>query len=287
LSLRLRLILAVLGATAPLLLSLVWLGAVARSRAEEEALLGRVQVLFSEEQRALCEADPARWSERNSMRRPPPGRRGPERHRGPLHGPLPGPPGAGRGPPGGPGGSPPAQLYPLDGALGSRVEGAPTLAKELREAAERGRAVAVRRSQDGDEELLELLVRTPWGPGPCAHVLAQHHGPRPATVVGSVLPWLLVPAALTAGVMLLALGPVIRRIRRLAVQVQAAARSGYEQRVTLPGSDELGELAEAFNAASREVQEQMAAQRQREVTLRDFVNLPSVNRGASQRPDGR
>lgn len=132
--------------------------------------------------------------------------------------------------------------------------------------------MVVRRSRDGNYELLEVLVRTPWGAGPCAHILAQHHGPLLRNVLLSLAPGLLAPVALAAVVMLLALGPVIRRIRLLAAQVRSSAGAGYTRGVTPLGSDELTELAHAFNAASDEVRQQMAVIRQREATLREFLD---------------
>jgi signal transduction histidine kinase len=70
---------------------------------------------------------------------------------------------------------------------------------------------------------------------------------------------------------LVAVGPVVRRIRRLAREVQSSARTGYRTGVTVGGRDEVGELARAFDGAAREIRTQMDRQEQRERTLRDFL----------------
>jgi signal transduction histidine kinase len=81
---------------------------------------------------------------------------------------------------------------------------------------------------------------------------------------------LTVGAAILIGV-LLAAGPIVRRLRRLAGDVRASAASRYETVVPAEGSDEIAALARAFNAAGAEVRAQIEALERRERALRSFV----------------
>jgi len=112
----------------------------------------------------------------------------------------------------------------------------------------------------------------PWDTGPCALVLAQ--GSTVPGFLGAVLPptriWLAPLVALFAAV-LLAIGPIVARIRRLTEAVRRAASDGYTSPVPASGSDEIGELARAFDAAGREVRAQLAAKDRREAALREFL----------------
>src|SRR5262249_39389459 len=69
----------------------------------------------------------------------------------------------------------------------------------------------------------------------------------------------------------LALGPIIGRIRRLTQEVRRSARSGYADPVALRGSDELAELSRAFDEAGREIRTHLAQQERRELALRHFL----------------
>ncbi|MBZ5713649.1 HAMP domain-containing histidine kinase [Nannocystis pusilla] len=71
--------------------------------------------------------------------------------------------------------------------------------------------------------------------------------------------------------MLLALGPIVGRIRRLTEAVRRSASASYASPVPVDGDDEIGELARAFDAAGREVRAQLAAKDRRELALREFL----------------
>jgi len=89
---------------------------------------------------------------------------------------------------------------------------------------------------------------------------------------GAVLVWWLLALG---GVVLIAVaiaaGPVVRRIRKLQREVYASARTRYASEVEATGSDEIADLARAFNAAGREVREYLTELEAREKTLRAFV----------------
>jgi signal transduction histidine kinase len=66
-------------------------------------------------------------------------------------------------------------------------------------------------------------------------------------------------------------GPVVRRIRALAGHVRRSAEGRYETPVPVTGSDEVAELAQAFNEAGREVRAHLSEVEEREAALRSFV----------------
>lgn len=194
-------------------------------------------------------------------RPPPPGWRGPR-----LEGP---PPGRGS-PPGEPPPPPrPPELFAYGAQLASLNPQAPALAEEVQEALREGRSSISRRVEVEGQRLLEVVVRMPWETGPCAYVLARRPEP-PDRVLPPPELWLL-PTLIVLGAVLLALGPVVQRIRRLTAQVRASAGSGYEQPVPVEGKDEVAELARAFQEAREEIRTQMARQEARERALRDFL----------------
>ena len=92
-----------------------------------------------------------------------------------------------------------------------------------------------------------------WRTGPCAVILAAAPRPRRAR---PLLPPLAVWGLPTLAVLLavlLAVGPVVRRIRRLTRAVDDSADAGWDGTIPVHGRDELGELARAFEAAGREI----------------------------------
>ncbi|NVJ23081.1 HAMP domain-containing histidine kinase [Myxococcus sp. AM011] len=205
---------------------------------------------------------------------PPPGRGGgPDTFNGPPPPRAGGTEDFGGPPPLGPDGRAPPRVafFPYDAQLASRNPRAPALTKDMREDALEGVTVARRSEQDG-RRVLELLVRMPWNDGPCAYVLA--HRMEPPGPSSSFLPplkdWSLLVSIVVAAVVL-ALGPVVRRIRMLTEDVRASARSGYEQPVSVRGDDEVADLARAFQEARAEIQSRMAQQEAREQGLRDFL----------------
>lgn len=74
-----------------------------------------------------------------------------------------------------------------------------------------------------------------------------------------------------AGVVYLAAGPTVRRIRALAQDVRASAADRYQSGVKVSGRDEISELATAFNEASAAVRLHLDGVERRERALREFV----------------
>jgi two-component system sensor histidine kinase BaeS len=244
--LRTRLVVATIGVTVPMVVLLMWLDGRARHRAAAYALSeGITRRLQNPDERARCEADPATW--------------GKPRHRGPP-----------RGPPPFPMGAPPVH-HAYDAALTSANPAAPRLSASDARGADQSEVHVLPRAWYSDD--VDILVRTPWGDGPCAYVLT--HGTTTPGFIGALLPaspiWLLPLAAVLIAI-LVAVGPVLARIRRLTSAVQRSAANGFSDKIPAEGKDELSELARAFDAASAEVRTQLAVKDQREQTLREFLS---------------
>ncbi len=119
---------------------------------------------------------------------------------------------------------------------------------------------------------VEVLVRAPWGEGPCGYVLARRLSGAPGRAGGP--PWLVLPLvciAVVLGLVVLLLGPLVRRIRRLRDEVRRTADAAWRGAVTVSGDDELTELAAAFAEASRQLVAHVDAHARRERTLREFL----------------
>jgi signal transduction histidine kinase len=71
--------------------------------------------------------------------------------------------------------------------------------------------------------------------------------------------------------LLIAMAPVVRRLRALRAKVLESAKAGYQAEIGAGGADEIGDLGRAFDEAGREVRAQLEAQQRRERTLRDFL----------------
>nr|WP_255653398.1 ATP-binding protein [Myxococcus sp. XM-1-1-1] len=172
----------------------------------------------------------------------------------------------------GDGGRAPARVehFPYDAQFVSRNPRAPVLSEDMRVAASDG--TVVRRFEQDGRRMLEVLLRMPWEGGPCAFILARREEPPPPSMLSlpPLKDWSLLVSTVVASVVL-ALGPVVRRIRMLTEDVRASARSGYAQPVAVRGQDEIADLARAFQEARAEIQARMAHQEAREQGLRDFL----------------
>ncbi len=270
-NLRLRLLLTTVAVAVPLVAGLVWLDARSRHRAAEEALARITQERFERpDAQARCEADPVAWGAPRT-----PGAMG-ERPPGPAPRTPSGPPSHGppsRGPGGPPPGLPraaPPRFFAYDRALASRDPAAPRLAAGTAAALAEGDWAAVDRATF--DERVEVLLRSPWPDGPCAYVLVR--GTTPRGFIGAILPatelW-LAPLAATLIAVLVAVGPVVGRIRRLTADVRRSAAGGFVEAPAVAGADEVRQLGDAFVAASAEVRRQLAARDDRERALREFL----------------
>ena len=214
-NLRTRLALSVLLTALPLAAGVVWL----RERVERlsiEATLREFALSRMEMGgREMCERRPETFQGPGRPRRGPPGGRGPLRHR---DRPRPPPP-PGR-----------ARLWAYDSSFVSKNKNAPPFPDRLK--------------VDGsiiDGDVIVVSVTMGWDDGPCSRILVKRpfgdEEPDQAVLWGLVTMCLLLLLAVLA-----AAGPIVRRIRRL----QREVKSG---RARVTGSDEIADLATAFNEA--------------------------------------
>jgi len=164
-----------------------------------------------------------------------------------------------------------AEIYAYSPNFESLHPKAPAFPAGLRATLEAGADSADEFVGDGRGRILELALRMPWRAGPCAVVLAQQKARRDVRtahnlIVGSALVGIGLVAAL-----LLAAGPAVARIRALAAAVRRSSENAWRTPVEERGSDEIADLARAFNAAAAEVRSHVDALERRERTLREFV----------------
>jgi signal transduction histidine kinase len=266
-TLRRRLLLTIAATAVPLVALGVWLRVEGSRRAWQQALRDVAAARVEQWGRAACEAEPddppgpafrrrpRRIDERGSV--PPEGgesaRRWAELRR--------------RGGPSRVG----LRLYAYDGAWRAADPEAPPFPPDLKDAlAAEDVAVTEAPSEDGSRRPL-VGLRTGWDDGPCAFVLARATQP----IANPTLTGLLTTAALLAAGFLIAVwvttGSAVRRIRALTTAVRRSSAAHYETPVGPQGSDEIGELARAFDEAAAEVRGHVSRVEAREATLRTFV----------------
>ncbi|MFO0710846.1 MAG: HAMP domain-containing sensor histidine kinase [Sandaracinus sp.] len=112
------------------------------------------------------------------------------------------------------------------------------------------------------ESAREHVSSAPWagrgGPGAAGR-------PSPAIV-------LLVPTVFVTLVILVTLGPVVARLRRLTAHVRELPKSGYRAEVPVDDTrDEIGELSRAFAHMTTVLRRELEHRERREHVLREFV----------------
>lgn len=279
-TLRQRLAVTTLAVGLPLVGGMAWFHGYARERAAEEAFAQLAVLHMQNGGRERCEGAPHMWVE------------------GPLHlsggthvqpweGPLAPlrvlPPNtplfseeARKQHQHGPGGG--LQLYAYDSAFTSANPVAPPLSHALKQAIQDGRAIASSSSNSSDAQPqcdFAVLVRMAWNEGPCSHVLVcRPDGHTHLTWMDRFAPPLtaiIATLAIALVSLFLAIGPVVRRIRKLTRDVRRAAEQQYSVPIEVQGADEVGALARAFNDAGKEIRARISSQETREKALRDFL----------------
>lgn len=164
--------------------------------------------------------------------------------------------------------SQPAQLFVYSDRGESLQPGAPRVFAAPAGAS----ATGVRRlSTLSGHPWVRVQVPVPGGAPGCALVVAQGTS---EPWLGGFLPaspvWLLPLLALLVTV-LLAVGPLVVRIRRLTAAVRRSAESEYHVGVAETGRDELGDLGRAFDEAAATVRARLADTQRSETALREFL----------------
>ena len=124
---------------------------------------------------------------------------------------------------------------------------------------------------------LQTAIVTGWTPGPCAILLFRQQ-PAPGRT------WTLL--ALFAGCFALALvitmaatAPTEARVRRLARETRSSASHDYTEIVAVSGTDEVGSLGALFNDTAADIRRKAAESRDREETLRRYVENTTLDVG--------
>ena len=229
--LRSRLAVTLGALVVPLALGVAAWSAWFRARTVRETLVEQLQGRMAYDGQAMCEGGP--------RRRRPRGRPFRGDHR-PFRGP-----------------------FAYDAAFRSSHPMAPRLPPALRAALLHDDVAEV--AHPGGRGSL-LAVRTPWPEGPCAILVVRH----PAPPTGAVFRRAAIPALLVslgaALLVVVAAGPIVRRIRQLTVQVRRE-----EGPIGVGGHDEIAELAAAFDARRRELGNRMARIEAQDQALRRYV----------------
>lgn len=250
--LRRRMALVAVLVAIPQVVGLVWWDARSRHRSAEASLRGMLERAASEEGAAArCRADPQGWVGPDALPPPDQGRFGPGPH---AHG-------EGDERRGHHEGLVPPRLH-VYGADGQAHTAGVALPADFAPVGPQVEAVP-----DGIfQRRVRVALATGWG-APCDVVVVE--GSTVPGFLGSVLPtspvW-VVPMALVATVMWMAVAPVVRRLQDLTEAVRTGA--------PVPGrdhDDELGELARALHSTRAELVAEAEVRRQREQALRDFV----------------
>lgn len=282
--LRLRLVLAVVAAAVAMIAALQLIDLSRRREEGAGRLIANLDRLLADAgEQSRCEASPAAWGPPGGSEppmvpvivigrvRPPRRAYGRELPPAPGSGDRPLPLGASDReiPPPAPLLDPmlrPIELYVLDAELRAARPDGPALDRAMRSELAEVDAVALpaRWWSDG----VAVVVQTPWRSGPCAYVYARGHV---RLLAGRGRPLWLLPLAGVMCAVLITIGPVVRRIRRLTDAVAASAATGFVAEIPVEGGDEIAELARSFAGASRAVRAQLSATEQREAALRDFL----------------
>jgi signal transduction histidine kinase len=281
--LRTRLALTLLVTALPVIAGIALLRERLQWAATEQGLANYALDRMQNGGREACEQDPEVFPPRPLR---PADRQPPLRPGAPMSRPRAGPPGT-VGPPGSVGAPlPDAPRTPDPSALGievrselwaygsdfvSRNREAPTFPSEIRAALEDGASHASVEWFVPTHDGIAVGVRMPWREGPCAFVLVRRSQvDTPGAQQGLILSATALVVVLLATVMLSA-GPVVARVRALTEEVKVSAASRYARPAEVRGSDEVAELATAFNTAAAEVRANLEAIERRERSLRSFV----------------
>ena len=259
--LRLRLALTTLLVLLPIGFGLTWFNDELRDRAGEEALANGALSYMRAGGRARCEAAPGSWggptsqSAFDALAKGHQERAASSVEEVPWQVPW----------------GPPATLYAYDAQF-RPLGPAPRLPEGFAAALRGGRDFVARRTTHEKRAGVEVLVELEPGRGRCAYVFARGPAASPRTLS-------VTRAAALAGAplvvffvgVLLAMGPLVTRVRRLTDAVRRAAKSGYADSIGPYGADEIGQLARAFDQAGSEIRAQLREKERREQALREFV----------------
>ena len=162
------------------------------------------------------------------------------------------------------------EIWALSSAPAVVGPGTPTVDPELRARIDDGDASASQVHDEPSGYRAELLLRAPPQLVGCAYVFA-----RDATPIRHSrdfpMPWLALPI-LSLAVVLVGLGPVVARLRRLAAAATGDPDGPNVATVPVEGDDEVADCARAFVAANAQLRNRADVIAARERTLRRYVD---------------
>jgi signal transduction histidine kinase len=262
--LRARLLLALVFTAVPLALGVVWVERGLQREAQADALAAYAVERLENGGRENCERDPFAYQEppvpfpprppRTDLQPPRPDPQPPRPRMAVL-----------------PVGGVRMELYAYRSNFISDNPRAPYFPLELRRALTEGGTRAHKDFEAEESHGQLVALRTQWPEGPLAFVLARRVVGGPRTNDHSPYGMALLLSGLMSVLVLLALGPLVKRLRSLRSAVEGSAASGYAQGVLSQGVDEIGELAQAFNRAGEQVRARIRELELREQCLRGFV----------------
>ncbi len=276
LTLRGRLALTVLVVAMPMLAGIAWLRGDLARRAADRSLREFAVARMESGGRERCESDPAFF---HVIAPPPrPGAAGdappppvPPEGPAPVVPPVPADGGASFDEPRDPPPVPITRMWAYACDFKSRNPRAPEIPAALVAELQRGADEAGAEHSRNGLRGRQLAVRMPWPDGPCAFVLVRRIDAATPDLAAFPVWAAAAFVAVVLGVVVIATGPVVRRIRKLTADVRRSAKQHYASEVEASGGDEIAELAAAFNDAAREVRGQLDAVAKREEVLRAFV----------------
>ncbi|MEM7447698.1 MAG: HAMP domain-containing sensor histidine kinase [Myxococcota bacterium] len=248
--LRLRLALTVLLLTVPLVVCATLLGGAIRRSHLDEGAVNHFLDRMGDEERNRCEQNAEHWPASYPRR---------HRHRW----------------------RPPRRVFAYDIHFQSRNPRAPPLDAQLRRALSSGDEWAATWSPPKDDpprrlragsaripyKARQIAVRLSPASGSCAIMTFNVPAHEPSRAALLVLP--LVMSALTSLAVLLAAGPIVVRIRRLTRCVDAAEH--FDTPVAVEGTDEIAELARAFEQKRKGLKTKIAELEKRDEALKDYL----------------
>jgi signal transduction histidine kinase len=123
------------------------------------------------------------------------------------------------------------------------------------------------------QRMLRIIKKMPWD-GPCAYLMSLREIPPKKRPGLKWLPYVVGALSPLAGVLavVVALSPLVRRIRKLSAAVRATAARGEAVAIPVSGDDELDDLARTFDETASALRATLDEQARREQALREFLS---------------
>ncbi len=166
------------------------------------------------------------------------------------------------------------EVYAYDSEFQPTNPRAPALRRAVVAALEDGQEIASARLWRHENYGGVTATRTDWSSDKCA-VLAVYWPDRvmsrPGRVARTVVTEALVASVVLLITALVVAGPLVGRIRRLTAEIEDTDSSDYQLEAESGATDELGELARAFNRAGSRVRSTVEELEARDEALTEYI----------------